>query len=572
MQQKFSVQDMVYNLDVGIGFRILRVSLYVLFVLVIMLFYTATQFRGLDNREAMDQAQIARNMAMGRGYVTRNMAPATIGYLYYTHGSHDPRLANHPELTRPPAYPFVLSLGFRAIRGTVTKLPGERGVYAPEQYIVLPVNHVFTLLTGLLVFLFGMRLFTRLQAVLATTVYFLSNSVWALSISGTGMTMVVFLVMAALYTLLRASDVRAAGGSSVKVLLLFLVGAGCAVAAALTRYAALVLVLPMGALLIRARFGKRGWLWAMAFALLCLVGVAPWLARNVMVSGRLFGIAPYMMLNDGNDTLLRGLGATFQLSDLFTRASGARWLGGVSQMYQREIWSLGGGLLGAFFVSSFFYRFVRDEVRQLRWVIALGVLLVIGLAGFSGESATDLLHLFTPLAILYGLAFFFLLFDRLQLEFRILELALITCVMVLSALPLTFALLPPRTQIPYPPYYPGFAANVSELFGADELLCTDMPWATAWYGDQPSVLLPQDVDEFLELNDYIHRVSGIYFTTLTRDKPYIRTLVMGPYRTWFPVLNGQLPQDFPLTEGRHINEYDQFILTDYPRWEARMAR
>ncbi len=97
-------------------------------------------------------------------------------------------------------------------------------------------------------------------------------------------------------------------------------------------------------------------------------------------------------------------------------------------------------------------------------------------------------------------------------------------------------------------------------------MCTDMPWATAWYGSRTSLLLPTTIDEYYEINDYMRRISGLYFTTLTRDREYVRTLLTGPYRTWFPLLEGRIPSDFPLTQGFPLSNLDQLFLTDRQRW------
>jgi len=72
-----------------------------------------------------------------------------------------------------------------------------------------------------------------------------------------------------------------------------------------------------------------------------------------------------------------------------------------------------------------------------------------------------------------------------------------------------------------------------------------------------------------EINDYSHRVSGLYFTTLTRNKAFIKDLATGPYRSWFPILQGQMPNDFPLNQGFPLNNLDQIFLTDSPRWEKK---
>jgi len=221
------------------------------------------------------------------------------------------------------------------------------------------------------------------------------------------------------------------------------------------------------------------------------------------------------------------------------------------------------------FLTALFYRYVRAEMNGLRWAAALSFVSLFALAGFFGDSAFRLLNIFWPLVILYGLSFFYLLLDRLNLPLQILRTALIGLLLLLGALPLALAIMPPQEPRPYPPYYPPFALHVSQLLEPNEVICTDMPWATAWYGNRTSIYLPNNLDEFYEINDYQRRISGLYFTTLTRDRPFVRELLSGPYKTWFPILQGRLPDDFPLTQGFPINNLDQLFLTDRPRWKEK---
>jgi hypothetical protein len=118
----------------------------------------------------------------------------------------------------------------------------------------------------------------------------------------------------------------------------------------------------------------------------------------------------------------------------------------------------------------------------------------------------------------------------------------------------------------YPPYYVPFVMRVSELLKPTELICTDMPWATAWYGRRISILLPNELEDYYEINDYRKYISGLYMTTLTKDRPMISGLLNGSEKSWFPVAMGQLPKDFPLRHGFQLNEQDQLFLTDSVRW------
>ena len=76
-----SVQDLVYNIDVGVGLRLVQFGLYSLFVVIIILIYTATQFRAFDEPEAMEYAQLARNMSRSEGMTTQVVRPSTIRFL-----------------------------------------------------------------------------------------------------------------------------------------------------------------------------------------------------------------------------------------------------------------------------------------------------------------------------------------------------------------------------------------------------------------------------------------------------------------------------------------------------------
>jgi hypothetical protein len=104
-----------------------------------------------------------------------------------------------------------------------------------------------------------------------------------------------------------------------------------------------------------------------------------------------------------------------------------------------------------------------------------------------------------------------------------------------------------------------------------EVLCTDMPSATAWYGDRVSILLPADVDDFYVINDYKQYISGLYITTITKNKPFVKELLDGPEKSWLPIISGRTPPDFPLKQGVSLNRQDQIFLSDRDRWSGAGA-
>src|SRR5438270_774079 len=72
------LQDVIHKLDVGGGLRIFRAGLTVLALLGAIVLYDWRAFRNLGTLEAMDAAQVARNLAQGQGYSTLFVRPFSI--------------------------------------------------------------------------------------------------------------------------------------------------------------------------------------------------------------------------------------------------------------------------------------------------------------------------------------------------------------------------------------------------------------------------------------------------------------------------------------------------------------
>ncbi len=567
------IQDIVYNVDVGIGLRLIKIGLYLLFILGLMVLYTATQFRGLREAEAMDQAQVARNLMSGEGFSTKNIRPASMWYLI-EHGPGNPMMRGrpHPDIVHAPVYPAVLAGAFRALQGYFSSDTGST-IYLPEQRVIMPLGHLCTLISGLLVFVLARRLFDPRVALLGVTLFFLSDAVWDMSISGLSIPLATVWVLLATLLALGSARSREQNRPLLRWLIPLIFSALFCGLAFLTRYG-LVVFAPALALFIRWSFPERGVRWAAVYLAIVALVATPWLVRNYRVSGGVLGLAPYTALNGVNavqDNDFERTLAPEMKFDTTAKALQVKLFTGLDRLYRGPVRGLGDGLLGALFLTTFFFRFARDPVHRLRWCLALALAGLWFVGALYGEGAERLLYVIWPFALLYGLAFFFILLERLQVALPILRVAIIGALIFLSALPLFLRLLPPRAGTPYPPYFAPYITHVCRMLKPDELLCTDMPWATAWYGDRSSLLLPLTINDFYTVNDYTKRVSGLYFTTLTRDRAYVRSLMTGSLRTWFPILEGRIPNDFPLTQGFPLNNLDQLFLTDRPRWEEKPA-
>jgi len=566
-----TVQRVINSIDQGFGLKLTRVMLFFLFVICVFGFYAYTQFRGLRDPEAMEYAQLARNMATGKAFVTGCVRPADFWYVE-KHSERKYRVNAYPDIRHPPFFPALLSLGFRIFRPSFTVEP-RFSIFAPEKQVIVPLCMFFVAATGLLVFLIGRKLFDTRVALVAVLIYFLTDAVLVGGISGTPLSLVAFLASAASYAALVAASGRSKGRSLLRRLAPFTISGLLCALAFLTSYAMVALV-PVLALFLGAGFDRRRRLASMAFVLIFTLAVAPWLIRNRQVSGGLMGLAPYSALSHSlvyeGDAFDRDPDPEID-NVRAIRALKLKFMSNFSRVYDVNLRTLGGGLIICFFLVSFFHKFDNENVNMFRWCVLLGVLLLLVIAGLAGGESASALNAFLPLIILYGTAFFFVMTDRADFINAGWQTLLTWIIVLLTAVPTVLRVAGPAARAPYPPYFPPFVSYVCNLLDPDETVCTDIPWATAWYGDRSSILLPRSLDDFYEINDSRVRFSGLYLTTETRNKPYTDMLADGAWRSWLPILNGMMPPDFPLPHGIDLppGTRTQLFLTDRVRWKQR---
>jgi hypothetical protein len=135
-------------------------------------------------------------------------------------------------------------------------------------------------------------------------------------------------------------------------------------------------------------------------------------------------------------------------------------------------------------------------------------------------NSENLVVLASPLVLMYGVSFFYLLLDQIYLPIRELRYVLIGAFCLIGSLPLLFALLPAagRTPFSYPPYHPPSIQKAANYAKPDELTMSDIPSAMAWYGHRQCVwLTPKMLPDFSDINDLQRPVTVLYLTKLTLD-------------------------------------------------------
>lgn len=569
-----SAQNLVYHLEVGVGPAVLKTFLFLLFIGMVALLFMATQYQGFRSPRAMDQAQLGRRFSETGTLTTGVVRPGDLRMLRergrWQPGSEGASLVAQPDLVNAPVYPMVLGSTFKLFG---TEFPAARASkYPPEQWVIIPLNLLFCFLSGLFMYLAGRRLFSPRVAFTAVTIYFLSASLWSGAIAGTEVSLAALFGSVAFWSLVRilSTDTEETGAGGLS--LWFFVGLGGVALCLLflTRYAGLIL-LPGYLVALGLRLGKRSVLPILATLGIVLAGSAPWILRNLSISGSPFGFAPfyavhgkeigqifmrsYLEVDDSNLNLFRGIIARLLAS--------AR----VGLTFQ-DI-TLANGVVLSLFVATFFYGFQRPAVRCMRWglLAAYGTLIVAG--GLFGDTQYEVTPILIPMVVLYGCAFFYLLLDRMQIMVPVLSLSVIVGFIAIQSLPLVVTLMPPKPSS-YPPYRATDVSLITGPFERSELLCTDMPWATAWYGGQTSLYLPVNVEQFFIIHDTVQPVRGLYLTMLTRDLPYQSKLIRGNYRSWKPIMDlNPLPNGWPLLAGFPIRGGESVILADRNRWTGQ---
>jgi len=602
------IQEWIYKLEVGEGTRLIRLLLAILALLALVALYDLREYKNFSTAEAMDSAQVARNIAEGKGFTTLFIRPFSIHLveqrqIEVAQRTNDFALlkSGHPDLANPPVYPTLLA-------GLMTVLPFEWDInikagipslrYQPEVLIAL-LNQALFVVAIVLVFRLARRLFDAYVAWISALVLAGTDLFWRFSVSGLSTMLLVVIFLGLFWCLVLMEQAARAGQRAGRwwVMMAGLTGVIVGLGA-LTRYSFGWLILPV--------LGFFGLYFGQRRAMLCLVGliafaavVTPWLARNHNMSGTLFGTAGYAIVQDtlslSGDRLERSLKPNF--GDSLLHDCLQKLLLNAGGMLQNELPKLGSSVTTVFFLVGLMVPFVSVGLGRMR-IFLLGSLAVLILVQALGRThlSTDspeinsenLLVLPAPLIFIYGAGMYSLLLDRLELPITQLR-GLVTGILILAAsAPLIFLLLPPREfPLAYPPYWPPWIQQFTRWMTEKELVMSDMPWATAWYGRRQSVWTtlnvqdPKNHDDFYMINDSIKPIRALYLTPLSMDARFFSQMLKGQDWAWGKfvvdslVLTNGLPPGFPLKHcfADTFNSGHVF-LTDRPRWKeaARSER
>ncbi|MCL5095932.1 MAG: glycosyltransferase family 39 protein [Candidatus Omnitrophica bacterium] len=464
------LQEWIHKFEEGEGVRLIKKFAVALALLALVIVYNVRQGRNFLSAEAMDAAQLARNIAEGKGFTTQFVRPLSIFLVQKSHTDKNPMLdEGHPDLANAPLYPLMLAglmkvLPFNYYISTADQFSR----YQPELLISL-LNQVWFLLAVVLVFLLAKKLFDPGVAWLAAGVFTCTDLFWRFSVSGLPTLFLADLFLGIVWCLMRLEQGTREEGHGQGWFLGWalacglLLGLGC-----LTRYAFGWLILPVILFLVLFVGPRRATLVptaCIAFALL----LTPWLVRNYQVGGTLFGTAGYALWEDTTSfpgsSLERSIQPDpaqlngFNLGDIRRKLTLH-----CSTILSNDLFKLGGTWFSAFFLVGLLVPFRSPTLSRLRifLLLCLASLTVAQALGQTDLSravpdvnSENLLVLVVPLVFIFSAAMYHLLVDQLELPFPTARRWLTGLVGLLACLPFVFSLLSPRNgPIVYPPYYP----------------------------------------------------------------------------------------------------------------------
>jgi len=577
------LQDWIYHLEEGIGAKVIKLAVAVMGFVALAALFDALAYQSFSSEEAMETAQLARNIARGNGYTTQSIRPLSIWLLRkQAPASQAAGILDRPipDLSTPPVYPALLA-------GLMAVLPfdfiaTQYWEFAPERWIAV-FNQALFFAAVFLLFRIARRLFDSRVAWLSAVIFVGSNLYWKFTVSGLSTSWLLVVFLSAVLSLVHLQERGQAGRRGIGPVVLALCAGILMGVGALTRYGFGWMIIPgliyMGWIAPRGR-GKLCCAVATA-GFLAVVG--PWIARNIEVSGNCYGTAQYALLQQTppfpEDTLER----SFDPENGFRRVAPLDVVDKIfinaREMWRNDLPRLGGNWASAFFLVGLLIPFRNPALGRMR-IFLVGSIIMLFIAQAAGQTyissdfpeinSENLLAILAPLVFVYGAALFYTLLDQLNLVTADVRGAVVGCFILVMCAPLLMSFLVGHRPLPYTPYSPLHIGRVARFMRSEELMISDIPSAVAWYGDRQCGWLTLDDDQEFYHLDRLKPIKAVYLTQRTTNSRFLSQMMVDP-KSWGHFVvecegHGEIPTGFPLTKAPAGFLPDQLLVSDKPRW------
>jgi hypothetical protein len=488
-------------------------------------------YPGLVTVDAMDQAQVARNLYLGQGFTTGFIKPVSL----LTDGA----VINGPDLYNSPIPIFFLSRFFNII--------------GLNDFAVLGNSVFWAFLTGIILIIFTRLLFHNLiLALLIFVAYMLGPGVLESTFAGLPISFVAFmlLILTLIYYFRNRSSFLWTTLLGIIAGILFL-----------SEFDFFFLSLLIGILTVFDSKGKRSF-HLLSFVIPFLLVILPWMIRNSIVAGdpltslRWHDFKSYSLLFSGNQIVRDfnpGLLTTpvpvliyWNKFLMFTRLMDKLWL------------SLSHLILVPFFLGG-----VLIKYKDQRWgrVIKLAVLLFfcqLILISLGNGDFSRILY-FMPLIIIGGAAAFLQLLNNLGFSLKSVGEATSSNVTVggdsspdssklqlfrsqnhywlIISIFFIITIFPGLISIIYGlPTQRYIAAalsgeearviregetmeKVERIVKEHEVVVSDIPWAVAWYANRNAIWIPWEIEQMKEIKGQMKDVRFLHLSPMIFKYP-----------------------------------------------------
>src|SRR5678815_1276023 len=244
MATETKIQTFVHKLEEGGWATWIRRAVLVAAVAYMfnLWMFKESGFRGLSHEKAIEQAQIAREIARGNGFSTRMIRPAALWQFQSNKGAFP--LDTTPDTYHAPLAPYITAAVFKVTdlfnstaqsiankwhdsRSGLLQQAGDFArefvydvrmnskvvIYAYDK-IIASLQLIFYFLAVLVSYFTAKRLFDKRLALFGIAFLLVCQTFWDFALSGLPQMLLLFLFACATYMLVRAVEARYAGKST----------------------------------------------------------------------------------------------------------------------------------------------------------------------------------------------------------------------------------------------------------------------------------------------------------------------------------------------------------------------
>lgn len=469
--------------------------------------YFKLKFVGFINPDALDYAQIGRNVSAGHGFTTYILRPLAL-----THGNNP---LNQPDVTHGPLFTFLLALAY--------------GIFGAKDSVSAIVSGIFYWLSSLSIYYLGRQIFNKNIGLICSLMFMLNAYALEYAISGLPITLTILLmscILICLHTIANTVTRNKPTKSALAMLgvfngLLYLSDPVYAWLAPVTIIALIIIL------------GKKNILSLSAYLLPLIVITIPWLIRNGMITGNpvygLQGVELWMNTRNhypGFYGYRLAPGSLILGQDLFKDIV-AKIFYGFGQVIETFPQIMLSWVL-AFFLPSIFFKFA-DYPTNISRSTLIGYMgaLIISSVVFSLQLTTFVALI--PGFLVYSVAYLVYIISAANIKKGSLYLT-VFIISVLLSYPLFNTLL--LSDKPAVFKEARTAKHLADMSGSTDVVLSDQPWIPAWYANRPSILIPASDTHIMDLRNQFTGLKWLFLTDSVNNYSPQWQYLFGSFKNW----------------------------------------